>query len=264
MGRPKTGVDNRAEKALTRVICGEVFLASGLTMAELESVFLIGTSDAFGRKTSKTFSRYVEADPSKSRAAPRDVLHRIVKTSLKRGWLENEQISRWGVSRVLMLDHIRASEIFEQRKNERDDLVRTLRELRMVAKKAHDVISRSKSIQATLYSKDVDVDVGIEAEVWKVHAYVRTRPEFIRENFENSEDCPISSLPDFVAPVDLNGVLQLLEVCLEQTRIQFNDGVRAVPVPDLKRLTPKSRSQTAESDFSNLDELLALVQKEMT
>lgn len=253
MGRPRTGVDINVEKAMTRVICQEVFLASGLTMAELETVFGMGTVDSFGKKTSKTFSRYCESDPSKSRAAPRDTLQTIVRKSLDRGWLSKSQIDFWGVQRVLMLDHQHASQVFESRKSERDELVRTLRELRAVAKRVYELNSTSQSARATLFPKC--------DQVWDVHQHVRTLPEFTQGD---SEDCSISNLPEFVAPVDLNGVLKLLEVCLEQTRVHFQDGVKLVLLPDLKRLAAKPKSKTDVNDFSDIEELIAEIEKAMT
>ena len=255
MGRPRAGVDINVEKAMTRVICQEVFLASGLTMAQLETVFSIGTVDAFGKKTSKTFSRYCELDPAKSRAAPRDVLQTIIRMALDRGWLTRSKIEAWGVQRVLMLDHHHASEMFERRKSERDELVRTLRELRAVAKKAYELNSISRSARATLFPES--------AQVWNIHEYIRNSPEFIQED---SEDCPISKLPEFVAPVDLNGVLKLLEVCLEQTRVHFKDGLKLVPAPDLQRLAlpVKRKSKASHTDFSDIDELLDMIEKSMT
>lgn len=252
MGRPRKDTNINIEKALTRTVCQEVLLASGLSMAQLETVFSLGTEDAFGKKTSKTFSRYCESDPSKSRAAPRDVLQRIVKLSVEKGWIRKEQITAWGVQRVLMLDYERASEIFQRRKLERDELVKTLRELREVAKKAYKLNTRSHLTRATLFPKD--------AQVWSVHEYVRVRPEF---TLEDSEDCPVSSLPEFVAPVDLNGVLKLVEVCLEQTRVHFCDGVQLVPAPDLQRLAAKPKFNADDNDFSDLDKLLKMIKEAM-
>lgn len=260
MGRPRTGVDNNTEKALTRVICQEVFLASGLTMAQLETVFGLGTSDDLGKKTSKTFSRYCEADPGKSRAASRDTLQRIVRKSLELGWLSREHIASWKVQRVLMLDHQYASEIFEQRKKESDKLVNCLRECREIVRKTYELNSKSQFARVTLAQGD--------SVVWDIHNWVRDRDEFKCVEV-NSEDQPTSSLPEFIAPVDLNGVLKLLDICLEQSSIHFFDGAAVAPAPKLERLVPIISAKKINDDnlslnpYADIDSLLNDLEKSM-
>ena len=257
MGRPRTGVDNNAEKTLTRVICQEVFLASGLTMSELETVFSLGTVDSFGRKTSKTFSRYCESDPSKSRAAPRDTLQKIVRVSIERGWLQQEQVDFWRVNQVLMLNHQRASQMFESRKLQRDELVSALRKLRDAAAKVRELNESAQFTRATLCPKN--------EQVWEVHQWLRNRNQF-QFVLDGGEDSLVCGLPEHIAPIDLQGVLKLLAVCLEQTQITFGDGVAIVPMPDQKRLETKNpihKFKVGDNDFSDIDELMKEVQESM-
>lgn len=253
MGRPKTGTDNNIEKALTRVICQEIFIVSGLNMAELEVFFGIGTVDAFGKKTCKTFSRYCESDPSKSRAASRDTLQRIVKMSLKRGWLDRAKIYSWGVQNVLALDHERATEIFEERKSERDALVKTLRELKEAVKKTIDLNRKGKFARAAKYESPENDDI------WQTHCRLRHFLE--NEHYDPSNDS--TALGDVIAPISLNGCLELLDICLEQTEVFFWNGDTARPQPDPKRLVLSSELVADAPDFSDIDALMEQLEKSM-
>ena len=258
MGRPKTGTDNKLERVLTRTICQEVFLASGLTMTQLESFLDIGTTDGWGRKTSKTFSRYIESDPAKSRAAPRDTLQRIVRRSLEKGWLSADQIRGWNLHDLLALDHQYASAAFEARKKERDALVKSLRELRAAAQKTAELVSSSSSTWLAM-------SISSEED-----SFSSKRQELVDLLTDVSP-----GLLECVAPHSVPRSLDLLEGLLDQSIVIFRHGRDSVPVIDPDALVNVNRTKTAvdsplsnindacAAKFSDIDALLELVENSM-
>lgn len=256
MGRPKTGTNNKLERVLTRVICQEVYLASGLPMAELESLFDIGTTDAFGRKTSKTLGRYIESDPAKSRSAPRDVLQRIVRTSIENGWLTSDQICSWNLHDVLALDYKSAASAFELRKKERDALVKSLRELRAAAQKTNALVSSSSSIWLAMSTSAEDPLLAKRQEL----------VDFLDDVAPGLSEC--------VVPNSIPRTLDLLERLLDQSLVVFRRGRESVPVIDPSTLAiaaatkgetvaPNSLTKHTDVDFTDLDDLLKLIENSM-
>lgn len=257
MGRPKNGTDNKLERVLTRQICQEVFLASGLKMTQLETLFGIGTADAWGRKTSKTFSRYIESDPSKSRAASRDTLQRIVRMSIEKEWLSIDQIRAWNLHDLLALDHQHASTAFESRKIERDALVKSLRDLRAAAVRTKALMSSASSIW-----------VGRSMEV--EDPFLTKRQELL----DLLEDVA-PGLSECIAPNSIQKTLDLLERQLDQSIVVFRRGQESVPVikPEcLATAKPRKAKLTAvpihdedlAADLSDLDNFLKSVEASMT
>lgn len=264
MGRPKTGTDNKLERLLTRTICQEVYLSSGLKMAELEEVFLIGAKDAWGKPTSKTFSRYCEEDPKKSRSAPRDILQRIVLTSIKKGWLTRDQIYSWRLEMLLAIsvdvddklvpEHIPTA--FAARKKERDALVKSLRDLRAAARKTSALLSSSSSIWLAMSISS------------KEDSFSAKRQELVDLLADVAP-----GLLECVAPHSVPRTLDLLEDLLEQSFVIFRHGRDSVPVIDHDALVNAKNAKAVEvsslsdinvacgADFSDLDALLELVEK---
>lgn len=255
MGRPSSSTNIGLEKALTRTICNQVLLTSGLTMAELETAFSIGTTDSFGKKTSKTFSRYCEADPSKSQAANRDTLQRIVKISLDRGWLNQLDTDYLGLREVLMIDHKRASEVFEERKRERDALVKILRELRAAVQKTLELNRASQTVRAARYTSQTGDDY-----IWKTHLELRHTAENLHSVHFDDQNGDKAPLPDCIAPLNLNGCLELLEECLDTTYISFYTGETPMPLPNPARLVSR-REKIGDIDFSDIETLIREVEK---
>lgn len=259
MGRPKTGTDNKLERVLTRTICKEVYLTSGLSMAQLEQVFAFGTKDPWGKFTSKTFSRYCESDPKKeSRSAPRDVLQRIVRTSIERGWLTSDQIRSWNLHDLLALDHQSAAAAFVARKKERDALVKSLRDLRAAAQKTAALVSSSSSIWLAMSTSVEDPFLTKRQELVDLLADVAP------------------GLSECVAPPSVPQTLDLLERQLEKSLVVFRRGQESVPVireETLSDAKPKkaevTHTQLPNGDESHaaalddLDDLLKLVENSM-
>lgn len=262
MGRPKNGTSNELERVLTRTICQEVHLTSGLSMAQLEQVFAVGTKDAWGKYTSKTFSRYCESDPKKEiRSAPRDVLQRIVRTSIEKGWLTSAQIRSWNLHYLLALDHQSASAAFVARKKERDALVKSLRDLRAAALKTAALVSSSSSIWLAM-------SISLEED-----SFSAKRQELVDLLADVAP-----GLLECVAPHSVPRTLDLLEDLLEQSFVIFRHGRDSVPVIDPDALVNEKNAKAVEvsslldineineacgADFSDLDALLELVEKSM-
>ena len=267
MGRPKTGSDNKLERLLTRTICQEVYLVSGLKMAELEQVFRIGTKDAWGKPTSKTFSRYCEVDPKKSRSAPRDILQRIVLTSIENGWLTPDQIHSWRLKMLLAIsvddddelvpEHIPTA--FAARKKERDALVKSLRELRAAAQKTNALVSSSSSI-------------------WLAMTTSAENPLLAkRQELVDLLDDVAPGLSECVVPNSIPRTLDLLERLLDQSLVVFRHGKECVPVinPNTLAIAVATKGETVapvaanspikhtDVDFTDLDDLLKLIENSM-
>lgn len=143
MARPRTGSNQALEKALTRTICQHIRLQSGLSFAELDEVFSLGGVNENGRKTGRTFSRYSESDPEKSRAASRDTLSRIVKIAAQKGWITDQVIQQWGANKTLVLDknHKEVKSFFMERRVERDKVELKIRQLQKVCTEAKTLLS---------------------------------------------------------------------------------------------------------------------------
>lgn len=92
MGRPKNGVNNAAEKALTRAVFREIKLSSGLNNGQLEAFFEIGTETVPGKKSGGLIAKYLSVDPKKSRAANRTTLQSVALKAIQKGWLTRAQI----------------------------------------------------------------------------------------------------------------------------------------------------------------------------
>lgn len=257
MGRPKNGTSNELERLLTRTICQEVYLTSGLSMAQLEEVFAFGAKDAWGKYTSKTFSRYCESDPKKEiRSAPRDVLQRIVRTSIEKGWLTSAQIRSWNLHDLLALDHQSAAAAFVARKKERDALVKSLRDLRAAARKTSALLSSSSSIWLAMSISS------------KEDSFSAKRQELVDLLADVAP-----GLLECVAPHSVPRTLDLLEDLLEQSFVIFRHGRDSVPVIDHGALVNAKNAKAVEvsslsdinvacgADFSDLDALLELVEK---
>lgn len=256
MGRPKNGTNNELERLLTRTICQEVHLTSGLTMAQLEQVFAFGTKDAWGKHTSKTFSRYCESDPKKeSRSAPRDVLQRIVRTSVEKGWLTLDQIRDWNLHEVLALNQQHAPTAFVARKKERDELVKSLRDLRAAARKTASLLSSSSSIW-------VAMSISSEGD-----AFSSKRQELVDLL---SDVAP--GLLECVAPNSVLRSLYLLEGVLEQSVVVFRRGQEDVPVihPHTLQRARKVKKVSVtppanlDAQMADIEDLLKMVEDSMT
>lgn len=254
MSRPRKGSDQDAEKALTRTICQHVHLASGLTFAALDEVFGLGEVGPYGRKTGRTFLRYCESDPAKSRAASRDNLSRIVRKAVAENWLSQSTVQSWGLHRTLAMDHKMASEFFEERKKERDQATALLRQLRSVTE---ELMQQLPSLKHVFPAQLVPGPHG--DKVTAVYDFKHS----------TGVDNPAHEFYHVRPPASLYEALDWLQVHLDQTVLMMHGGWLD-PVAEVSRNLPPELPKPAKKpltveksdcDMADIDQLLLEVEK---
>lgn len=256
MPRPRKGSDQDLEKALTRTVCQHIYLSSGLAFAELEDLFALGGMDEFGRRTGRTFSRYCESDPSKSRAASRETLARVVKKAAQNGWITDQVIQQWGIQKTLALDidYKDIESFFAQRRAERDSAAAKLRELREACNKTSSLLSTLRHvIPAQLAAGPHDDKIAA------LHDF----------NHSTGVDNPAHEFHHVRAPGSLNEALDWLQVHLDRTVLMMRGGWLD-PIAEVNQRmlvdTPKPASKPLQikkldGDTADIDRLLNEVEK---
>ena len=160
---------------------------------------------------------------------------------------------------LLALDHQYASAAFEARKQERDELVKSLRELRAAARKTAALVSSSSSTWLAMSISMEDPFLTRRQELVDLLADVAP------------------GLSECVAPPSVPQTLDLLERQLEKSLVVFRRGQESVPVireETLSDAKPKkaevTHTQLPNGDESHaaalddLDDLLKLIENSMT
>lgn len=154
MGRPSKNTSIHDEKRLTFAVCQLIFFNSGLSFSDLEKIFSIGTLTASKRdkKTGKTFSRYCKRPVPKSlsttdesRAAKRSDLQRFVRIAIEQGWITELDIQELHLDPLLQLSSsTKASEVFDERKKEIENLVEKFNKLSKALDDAQEALNLAK------------------------------------------------------------------------------------------------------------------------
>lgn len=260
MPRPRKGSDQDLEKTLTRTVCQHVYLQSGRTHAELEEVFSIGGLDGFGHRTGRTFSRYCESDPKKSRAATRETLARLVQKAAQNNWISADVIRHWGLHRVLALnlDHKEVELYFDQRRAERDGLATSLRELRQACANASDALARVRHVAPAQSANGPHSE-----QIGRLHDL----------HVVTGINDPANEFYQVRPPASVTEALSWLQVHLDRAVLVMRDGFGADPRQEVDRRllqahrpAPQQRSPSRviaspSCDTADIDQLLAEVEK---
>lgn len=255
MGRPAKGTDVEAEKALTRAIFREIELASGLTRGELESVFEIGTEITPDKKSGGRIAKYLTTDPKKSRAANRTTLQAVAQKAIEKGWLSRAQIDQPALW-IGMGNEGRAYKVFAQRQKERDDLVKSLRNLR---KAAADCASVLAGLKHTVVHERIENASQSIQDAWLAHNSLNAPDDW--PGYDDELDfIPFpSSSNKSLGPTDVSSCLSWLLDVLSVSHVSFfMGGKEAVPRPRPIASAPVDDAPFDDDDLNALfDKLLA-------
>ena len=255
MGRPAKGTDVEAEKALTRAVFREIKLVSGLTNGELESLLEIGTETVPGKKSGGLIAKYLSTDPEKSRAANRTTLQAVALKAIERGWLSRAQIDAQALW-IGMGNEGRAYKVFEQRQKERDDLVKSLRNLRKAAGDCARVMAKLKHAQV---NQNLEIANSKTRDAWLAHNSLNAPGNW--DGYDDELD--FIPFPNFsnksLGPTDVEGCLSWLLDVLEVSHVSFFvSGTEAVTRPRPITSSADNSAKFADDDLNALfDQLLA-------